>query len=150
VSSLEEREKLRDYLRRGLMRSAAIALALLLLIPLAEPFILLTYGADFAQAVVFFRLLVGVMIFDVLLTPLLLLPLAYRQPKLLAAADGARAVTLVVVAIGLIPVFGAFGAIAARFAARVAGAALVLGVLYAGSGRQSLEVQHKEASGVLE
>jgi O-antigen/teichoic acid export membrane protein len=150
VSSLDEREKRRAYVRRGIARSAVIAAGFLLLIPLAEPFILVAYGADFAQAVLFFRLLVGVMIFDVLLTPLLLLPLAYRQPKLLAAADGARAITLVVVAIGLIPLFGAFGAIVARFAARVAGAALVLGALYSGSARQSLEVQHKETAGVLE
>jgi O-antigen/teichoic acid export membrane protein len=150
VSSLDEREKRRAYVRRGISRSAVIAAGFLLLIPLAEPFILVAYGADFAQAVLFFRLLVGVMIFDVLLTPLLLLPLAYRQPKLLAAADGARAITLVVVAIGLIPLFGAFGAIVARFAARVAGAALVLGALYSGSARQSLEVQHKETAGVLE
>jgi hypothetical protein len=74
------------------------------------------------------------MIFDVLLTPFLLLPLAYRQPKLLAAADALRAITLVLVALGLIPIYGAVGAVAARFAARLAGALLVLA---------SLQVQHK-------
>jgi len=99
--------------------------------------------------VVFFRLLLGVMIFDVLLTPFLLLPLAFRQPGMLAAADAARAVTLVVVAIGLIPLYGAFGAIIARFAARVAGAALVFAALRMRySARQTLEIKDKESAGV--
>jgi O-antigen/teichoic acid export membrane protein len=86
------------------------------------------------------------MMFDVLLTPLLLLPLAYRQPRLLAAADGLRVVTLVLVGLALIPIFGALGAIAARFAARVAGAVLVLGALWLG--RPSLQVEHEEAASI--
>jgi O-antigen/teichoic acid export membrane protein len=130
VSNLDGQARLRSYTRRGLVRSGAIALGLLVLIPLAEPLITLMYGADYAQAAVFFRLLIGVMIFDIMLTPFLLLPLAYRQPRLLAAADGVRAVTLVLVALDLIPAYGAFGAILARLAARVGGAILVLVVLY--------------------
>ena len=95
----------------------------------------------------FFRLLLGVIVFDVLVTPLLLLPLAYRRPKLLAAADALRAVTLVLVALGLIPIYGAIGAILARFAARIAGALLVLAAL--SLRRAPLQVQHEEAPGVL-
>jgi O-antigen/teichoic acid export membrane protein len=98
--------------------------------------------------VVFLRLLLGVMILDIMLAPLLLLPLAYRQPRVLAAADGARAVTLVLAALALIPVYGPFGAIGARLAARLAGAGLVLASLY--SGRQALQVQHPEAARVVE
>ena len=126
--------------------TATVPIGLLLLIPLAEPFIVLFYGADFAPAVTFVRLLLGVMVLDVLLTPFLLLPLAYRQPRLLAAADATRAITLVVVGVAAIPLYGAFGAVAARLAARLAGAALVLGALWLG--RPSLEVQHEEAAGV--
>ena len=148
VASLDRREGLRSYTRRGLLRGGAIALGLLVLIPLAEPFIVLVYGAEFKQAIEFFRLLIGVMIFDVLLTPFLLLPLAYRRARLLAAADGVRAVTLVLVAIGLIPIYGAFGAIVARLAARVAGAVLVLASLYLA--RQALEIEHKEAAGIAD
>jgi O-antigen/teichoic acid export membrane protein len=140
VATLDDRSKIAGYLRRGVFRGGLIGLGLLLLIPLSEPLIVWFYGAEFATAVVFFRLLLGVMIFDVLLTPFLLLPLAYRQPKLLAAADALRAITLVLVALGLIPIYGAVGAVAARFAARLAGALLVLA---------SLQVQHKEAPGVL-
>jgi hypothetical protein len=93
-----------------------------------------------------FQLLLGVMMLDVVLTPLLLLPLAYRQPRLLAGADGLRAITLVLVALALIPAFGAIGAIAARLAARIAGAALVLGALWLG--RPALQVEHEEPAGV--
>jgi O-antigen/teichoic acid export membrane protein len=146
VARLDDLGKITAYLRRGVVRGGLIALGLLVLIPLAEPVITLVYGAEYASAVVFFRLLLAVMIFDVLLTPFLLLPLAYRQPRLLAAADALRAVTLVLVATGLIPIYGAFGAILARFAARIAGAVLVLGALWLG--RPSLQVQHEEAPGV--
>ena len=148
VARLDEPAQIRSYLRRGLLRGAAIALALLVLVPLAEPFITLFYGAEFAQAVGFFRLLLGVTIFDVLLTPFLLLPLAYRRARLMAAADGLRALTLIGVAIAVIPVYGATGAIIARFAARICGAVLVLGALY--SARQPLEIKHEEAPGIAQ
>jgi PST family polysaccharide transporter len=147
VSTLHARGALAGYARRGLLRSSLIALGLLLLIPVADPFIVLVYGADFAPAVTFFRLLLGVMVLDVLLTPFLLLPLAYRQPRLLAAADAARAITLVVVAVVAIPLYGAFGAVAARLAARLAGAALVLAGLWLGRATP-LEIQHEEAASV--
>jgi O-antigen/teichoic acid export membrane protein len=115
----------------------------LLLIPLAPLFIGLIYGVEFVAAVPLFQLLVGVMVFDVLLTPALLLPLAYQQPRLLAAGDAARAATLIGFGVALIPPFGAEGAIAARLASRVAGAVVVLGALWLG--RATLEVQHEEA-----
>jgi O-antigen/teichoic acid export membrane protein len=147
VATLDGRGRVASYMRRGLFRSGMISLGLLALIPIAEPFIVFVYGAEFAEAVLVFRLLVGVMIFDVLLTPFLLLPLAYRQPRLLAAADALRAGTLIVVALTSIPAYGAIGAIVARFAARVAGATLVLCVLYL---RKPLEVQHEKAASLVE
>jgi O-antigen/teichoic acid export membrane protein len=149
VSHLRGRAALGAYVRRGLLRSGLIVVGLVLLVPLAEPLIVLVYGADFVAAAGLFRWLVGVMVFDVLLTPLLLLPLAYQQPRLLAAGDATRAITLVVVALVLIPSFGALGAIVARFAARVAGAAVVLGCLWLGRAA-ALEVQHEEAARVAE
>jgi O-antigen/teichoic acid export membrane protein len=147
VAALDDRGKVAAYLRRGIVRSGCIALGLLVLIPVSEPLIVFIYGAAFAQAAFFFRLLVGVAIFDVLLTPLLLLPLAYRRARLLAAADALRAVTLVGVALGLIPSYGAVGAIVARLLARVAGAALVLGALYV---RKPLEIEHEEPARVAD
>jgi O-antigen/teichoic acid export membrane protein len=144
VATLDERSKVAAYIRHGLVRGGLIVLGLVLLLPAAEPFIVLVYGSDFAPAVGFFRLLLGVMMFDVLLTPILLLPLAYKQARLLAAADALRAVTLIIVALALIPIFGPIGAVGARFAARVAGAILVLGALW--SGRAALEVQHEKAT----
>jgi len=152
VANLDVRSRLRGYVRRGLLRSAIICVVLLILIPLAQPLIIFFYGPDYAPSVIFFQLLLGVMMFDVLLTPFLLLPLAYRQAKVLAAADGTRAVVLVGVALALIPIYGPFGAIAARFMAHLAGAVLVLAALFMSSrsGQQTFEVQHKEAASVLD
>lgn len=146
AASVDVRVRTNAYLRRGVMRGALISLGLALLIPLAEPLIVLLYGTAFAEAATFFRLLIGVAILDVLLTPFALLPLAYGQPKVLAAADAARAVTLVGTAVVLIPSIGPAGAVAARFASRVAGAAIV--ALSLVSSRTALELQHKEATGV--
>jgi O-antigen/teichoic acid export membrane protein len=148
VGGSEVRERPRHYLRTGLLRSGMIAAGLLVLVPIAEPLIVLLYGEAFRESAVFLRLLLGVAILDVLLTPFLLLPLAYRQPRLLAGADAARAIALVAVAVVLMPAYGAFGAVAARLAARVAGAALVGISLY--SGRQALQVQHPEAASLVE
>jgi len=152
VATLDVRTHLGSYLRRGFLRGCGICAILLLLVPLAQPLIVLFYGPAYAPSVVFFQLLLGVMMFDVLLTPLLLLPLAFQQAKVLAAADGTRAVALVVVAVMLIPAYGPFGAIAARLIGHVAGAVVVLVALYISSrsGRQAFEVQHKEAAGVVE
>jgi O-antigen/teichoic acid export membrane protein len=152
VATLDVRRNVGSYVRRGLLRSVGICLVLLVLIPLAQPLIVLIYGPAYEPSVIFFQLLLGVMMFDVLLTPLLLLPLAYRQARVLAAADAVRAVTLAVVAVALIPRYGPFGAVAARFLARVAGAALVLAALWLASrsGRQTFEVQHPEAAGIPE
>jgi O-antigen/teichoic acid export membrane protein len=146
ASMLRERGHLASYVRRGLLRSALIGAGLLLLVPIAPVFVGLFYGAEFTAAVPLVQLLIGVMIFDVLLTPLLLLPLAYQQPRLLAAGDAARAVSLIAVGLALIPPFGASGAIAARFASRVAGAVVVLAALWLA--RTTLEIQYPESSSV--
>ena len=71
-----------------------------------------------------------------------------RRTRPTRAADALRAITLVLVAVASIPAYGAFGAIGARFAARVAGAALVLGALYLR--KPPLQVQHEKAASVAE
>ena len=130
--------------RRRRRPHLAIGLGLGLCIPLAEPIVVTIYGAQFAPAVVLLQLLLGVVIFDVLATPVLLLPLAYRRPRQLAAADALRAVTLGAVGLSLVPLHGPLGAIAARLVARVAGAVLIVGLL--GRSGAPLQVQH-EADG---
>jgi O-antigen/teichoic acid export membrane protein len=133
------------YLRRSLARSGVVAVLVALCIPLAEPFVLLLYGAQFAAAVPLLQLLLGVVIFDVMATPVVLLPLAYRRAHQMAVADAVRAVVLAGAALALVPVVGAVGAVAARLASRVSGAVLVIGLL---SRSATLEVQHEEAPSV--
>lgn len=137
ASALNSQESIRRYVRRGLIRGVLISLMLLLLIPLARPFITLFYGPAFAPAVHLFQLLLGVVIFDVFATPLLLLAFPLNQPQLLAAADALRAGTLALTAAWLIPAYGPTGAVAAKFGAKVAGAVLTLMVL----ARQRSEVE---------
>jgi PST family polysaccharide transporter len=126
ASALEAVGDVRGYVRRGLKRSALISLALLPLFPLAGPLIVLFYGAEYVVAAPLFRALLLVVIFDILTMPLLLLAFPLNRPRLLAAADAVRAATLALAGLALIPALGAWGAVAARAAARVAGAALIL------------------------
>ncbi len=132
ASTLREPSAIARYVKGGLVRSGVVVALLLPLFVLAEPFILIVYGPAYAPAVGIFRLLLGVVLFDVLATPALLLPLSFNRPQLLAAADGARAATLGLVGVALIPTVGALGAVGARFAARVVGAVLVLVSLRSG------------------
>lgn len=126
ASALKDDAAIRDYIRRGLIRSALISLGVLLLIPLAHPLITLLYGPAFAPAAPLFQLLIGVVIFDIFATPALLLAFPLDQPQLVAAGDAARAGTLALLGVALIPTFGPTGAVIAKFGAKVAGAALVL------------------------
>ena len=141
ASSLGGGRDVGGYLRRGLVRSALICVPLLALGVVADPLIVFFYGAEFAPAVGLFRLLLGVVACDVVLTPMLLLPLTYQRPQVMAAADALRATTLGVVGAGLIPGYGPVGAVSARLAAKLAGAALVLLALQRVATRESWVVR---------
>jgi O-antigen/teichoic acid export membrane protein len=117
------------YLRRGLLRSALIGLALLALLPLSRPLVGVFYGPAYLPAVHVFQLLLGVVIFDVFALPLILLTYHYERPCLLAGADALRAGTLAAAGALLIPGAGPVGAIAAKLLARLAGAALTAALL---------------------
>ncbi|HET7037502.1 MAG TPA: oligosaccharide flippase family protein [Thermomicrobiaceae bacterium] len=131
ASSLSTRARVRGYLRRGLIPGALVAALALILAPFARPLIIFVFGAAYRDAVALFLALLVVAVFDVFAAPLLLLPFAARRPRLLAAADGLRAVTLLAAAVWLVPPFGAFGLVAAKLLSRVAGLLLTVGVLAA-------------------
>lgn len=130
VATLETPAAVRLYARQGLFRSALIAIALLILLPIAEPAIVLIYGAEYRSTAEIFRWLIAVVIFDVLTMPFLLLPLTYQRPRQMAAADALRALTLGLVGLALVPGFGALGAVVARFSGRLAGALLVFSLVW--------------------
>jgi O-antigen/teichoic acid export membrane protein len=144
VARLTNPAAIRRYLKQSLLRSSLVAGALLVSIPLAQPFVLLVYGDQFAPAVPLLQLLLGVVIIDVLATPALLLPLAFGRTRLMAGADGARALTLLLVGAVLVPAYGPAAAIVARFASRLAGALVIIAFM------APFKVQHKEATGVTQ
>jgi len=136
ASTLNSPTATRSYMRRALLRSTLINLALLALLPLAQPFITFFYGPAYEPAIGLFQSLLGVAIFDVFTIPLLLLTYAFNMPKLVAAADALRAATLLLVAIWLVPSYGPVGIVIARFGARVAGAVFTLAMLWWLKGRR--------------
>ncbi len=133
ASALRDRSQIRQYARHGLLRSLLLVAGLSLLIPIAGPLIVLIYGPAFAASTDLFRgLLVAAMV-DVVATPLLLLAFHVDQPGLLVTADAVRVLTLVVVAVVLVPMDGVFGVVYARLASRVVGAGVALAALWIGS-----------------
>ncbi|HMQ53218.1 MAG TPA: oligosaccharide flippase family protein [Anaerolineae bacterium] len=129
ASALKSRSDLERYLRQGWIRSGVISLMLLLLLPLATWFIPFFYGATFTGAVGLFQLLLGVVIFDIITLPVLLLIYTFDRPDLAAWAEGVRVVTLLLLGLWLIPILGPVGAVVAKLGAKVVGVGLTVGLL---------------------
>lgn len=126
VSALDSAAAHRRYVRRSLVRSGLLAVVIIVLAPLAGPLILIVYGPAYRPSIGVFYALLGVVLFDLLTTPILLLAFPMDVPRAIAASDVVRVLTLFLLGSWLIPAFGMYGAAVAKLAAKVAGA-LVLG-----------------------
>jgi len=84
------------------------------------------YGTAFEQAGTYFQAMFGLIIIDVFVWPFVLLAYPLNQPRLLAAADAVRALTMLSLAVWLVPVYGPLGAVVGKFAAKIAGAIFTL------------------------
>lgn len=125
VSTLSTNVAYRRYLRRSTFRSLILALGIILLLPLARPFILLVYSDTYAPSVGVFYALMVVVLFDLLTIPFLLLAFPLNIPKMIAFSDFVSVVILVGVSVWLLPVIGIYGPIIGKLAGRI-GSALVL------------------------
>ncbi len=126
ASSLDNPAAIRKYLRQSLMRSGLIALVLLALIPLADPFIRIFYGPEYAPAADLLQLLLIVVMVDAFALPFILLVFPLERPKLYAASTALQVAFLVLLAAWLIPTIGPSGAAVAKIIARLAGLVLVI------------------------
>lgn len=125
ASSLTNPKAIRSYLRHSMKRSGLIALGILLLMPLVEPFIRIFYGEAYVAAAGLLQLLLLMVIIDAFATPIILLVFPLERPKLYAASSALQAIVLLVLAAWLIPLIGTPGAAVAKIVARVAGFVLV-------------------------
>jgi O-antigen/teichoic acid export membrane protein len=125
AASLAGPGAIRRFLVDGFRRSGLVAILMLLLLPLATPLVDTFYGSGFAAVSSALIALLLVAIFDMLTAPVLLLPFRLDRPRLVAASDIARLGVVVALSFVLVPRFGVGGAVAARFASRLAGAGLV-------------------------
>jgi O-antigen/teichoic acid export membrane protein len=114
------------YIRDNLSRTVTLSLGLLALVPFAQPTIALLYGEDFLPAADIFAMMMGVVVFDLLTMPLILLVFPLQQPRALAVSDIARVATLFIGLWSLVPIGGLPGAVIAKFFSRVAGLGVVL------------------------
>ena len=126
ASRLEGGTDMRQYWKRVAIGSLALAGALALAAVVAQPVIVLLYGDRYVASAGLFFALLGVVLFDLATSSLFLLVFPLNRPRLLAAADWLRVGVLGTVGWLLIPVYGAFGAVVARFLARVIGTTVVL------------------------
>ena len=121
ASTVTSKRAVREYLQRGLARSLFIAILLVAAIPLARPVILTVFGSAYRSSIGLFLALLGVAAVDVIAAPILMLAYSADRPRLIAAADGARVVVLVVIAAVSLPVLGAYGLVVAKFLASIVG-----------------------------
>src|SRR5690606_2619708 len=120
---------MRTFIFRSLTRSTMLAVGLALAIPFVRPFISTFYGTEYVGAVPVLFVLVVVVLFDLVTSPLILLGFPLDLPRALAASDAVRVITLLVAGWFLIPAFGAAGAALTRLASRVCGALFIFALI---------------------
>ncbi|MFW6097814.1 MAG: lipopolysaccharide biosynthesis protein, partial [Chloroflexota bacterium] len=119
ASGLTDSGQRREYAQRSLVRSLLLVGLMVLATPLARPFILLVYGQEYAASVNLFYALLLVVLVDLIISPLILLALPLDRPRLLALADGAQVIALLLVGLVAVPRLGAYGIILARLVGRL-------------------------------
>lgn len=131
VSALRTRDSMLAYAREALTRGAALGVLLVATAAaVARPFIVGVYGAQYAESVPVFLVLLATVLVDFVTTPLLILGFPLNAPRTLAASDVIRVVVLGLVAVWLVPQTGLIGAAVARLAGKVAGAVFTLTILH--------------------
>lgn len=123
ASRLEGSGQIRHYTRRVFLGTSGMALALGVLALLAQPLIILLYGESYTASAGLFLALAGVVLFDLITGSLFLVALPLNRSRVLAVAEWLRVGILGGAGWPLIAGFGGYGAAAARFLSRLAGAA---------------------------
>ncbi|MDQ3930268.1 MAG: oligosaccharide flippase family protein, partial [Chloroflexota bacterium] len=129
ASRLRGAGEIRAYSRRVLAGSLLLAVLLGLVALVAQPLIALLYGERYMASAGIFLALMVVVLFDLATSSLFLVAFPLNKPRVLALADWLRVGVLGVAGWLLIPVYAAFGAVAARFLARVVGTIAALAAL---------------------
>lgn len=114
------------YSRRVLAGSLLLALLLGVVALAAQPLIAILYGERYTASAGLFLALMVVVLFDLITSSLFLVAFPLNKPRVLALADWLRVGVLGVAGWLLIPMYAAFGAVAARFLARVVGTTVAL------------------------
>lgn len=126
AAGLTNRPAVLRYLSHSLLRSGAVSLLFLGLMVIGPWFIPLIYGPAYEAAGPLFQLLLGLVMFDILTLPATLLIYTFNRPDLSAMAETMQIAILIILAIWLIPQWGAVGAIIAKFVAKVSGVSLII------------------------
>lgn len=129
AAGLTNRPTVWRYLGHSLLRSGAVSLLFIGLMIIAPWLIPLIYGPAYEAAGPLFQFLLGLVIFDILTLPATLLIYTFNRPDLSAMAETLQIVILIILAMWLIPQWGAVGAIIAKFIAKVSGVILILSLL---------------------
>lgn len=118
VSRLQQRPRLIAYLRQTMPRSVLLVGAMALLLPLARPAILGLYGYSYAPSVGLFYGLMSVLLLDLLTLPALLVAYPLNLPRLIVASESVGLLLLALGAWWAVPLWGPYGAIGAKLAAK--------------------------------
>jgi O-antigen/teichoic acid export membrane protein len=120
---------IRGYVRRVLAGTLALAAGLAGVALVAVLLLPLLYGDQYRDSAGLFAALTGIVLFDLVTASLLLLAFPLNRPQVLALAEWLRLAVLGIAGWLLIPLYGAYGAVGARFLSRTLGTTYTLWAL---------------------
>jgi O-antigen/teichoic acid export membrane protein len=126
ASRLTGGEELRSYTKKVARASGLLAAGLVVVALVAQPLILLFYGADYAASIPMFLILLPVVLVDLIATSSMLVTFSTNQARLMATGEWLRATIVLSLAAVLIGPLGGAGAALARLASRAAGGVYTL------------------------
>jgi polysaccharide transporter, PST family len=135
VSALRTRREMEVYIRRQMVIGGLLCLPFAGAMIAAGPLVMLIYGPAYSGAVPVLLVLLGVVLFDLITSPLFLLAYPLNAPRVLAASDLMRVATLALAGTLFIPGLAATGAALAKLLAKIVGAAFALAMLWRAAAR---------------
>jgi O-antigen/teichoic acid export membrane protein len=129
ASRLAGAAAIRQYSRRVLAGTLALAAGLGVVALAAVLLLPLLYGDQYRDSAGLFAALTGIVLFDLVTASLFLLAFPLNRPQVLALAEWLRLAVLGIAGWLLIPLYGAYGAVGARFLSRTLGTTYTLWAL---------------------
>ncbi|MBV7327648.1 oligosaccharide flippase family protein [Chloroflexi bacterium TSY] len=129
ASALKDRDAVRQYLGKGIIRSSAIGIVVLLVIPLATWLVPWIYGSPYRGTVDLLQMLSLIVVLDTFALPIRLLFYTFDRSDIPIWEGFAQVSVFLFASFWLIPLWGTTGAVASRLCGHLAGMIITFGLI---------------------